>query len=107
MARKKINVWSYLSEYEKERKNIISSVESVFSSGQLILGENVSKFEEEFAKYCSVKFGVGVGNGTDAIFLALKTLGIGEGDEVITVPNTAIPTVSAICATGATPVFVD
>ena len=103
----RINVWAYLSEYKKEKKAILLAVEKVFSSGQLILGENVQRFEEEFSAYCKRSYGIGTNSGTDAIFLALKALGIGKGDEVITVPNTAIPTVSAICTTGASPVFVD
>ncbi len=102
-----IPVWSYLKEYEYEKKHIHSAIEKVLLSGRLILGEGVAGFEREFSAYCSSRHGIGVGNGTDALFIALKALGIGAGDEVITVPNTAIPTVSAICATGATPVFVD
>jgi len=81
--------------------------EKVFQSGKLILGPSVQNFEEEFSAYCSVQYGIGVNSGTDALFLSLKSLDIGKGDEVITVPNTAIPTVSAICAAGATPIFVD
>lgn len=105
--RKKINVWSYLNEYAIEKDQILKQVKKVFASGQLILGEEVRKFEKNFSGYCNISHGVGVNSGTDAIFLALKALGIGAGDEVITVANTAIPTVSAICSTGATPVFVD
>jgi len=102
-----INVWGYLKEYENEKKEIHSAIEEVLKSGSLILGENVKKFEEEFARYCGVRFGVGVNSGTDALFLGLKALGIGPGDEVITVANTAVPTVSAIVSAGATPRFVD
>lgn len=103
----KIRVWGYLKEFAQEKEDIMRAVESVFESGSLILGENVKAFESEYAKYCNTLYGVGCDNGTNAIFLALKALGIGEGDEVITVSNTAIPTVSAIISTGATPVFVD
>ncbi len=102
-----LNVWSYLDEYQKEKIPLIAAVKRVFASGKLILGEEGKKFEIEFAKYCGRRFGIGVNSGTDALFLGLKTLGIGPGDEVITVANTAIPTASAICSTGATPVFVD
>ena len=102
-----IKVWDYLSEYAIEKEEIISAVEEVFESGWLILGQKVKSFEEAYASYCGIKYGIGVANGTDAIFLALKALGIGVGDEVITVSNTAIPTISAIVSTGATPVFVD
>ena len=102
-----IGVWSYLQQYEEEKKHIHAAIEKVFCSGRLILGKSVGSFEKEFADYCKSKYGVGVNSGTDALFIALKALDIGPGDEVLTVPNTAIPTVSAICATGATPVFVD
>jgi len=102
-----IKVWDYLKEYENEKHEIHSAIEKVLNSGRLILGESVKNFEGAFAGYCGVKFGVGVNSGTDALFLGLKALGIGAGDEVVTVANTAIPTVSAIVATGAKPVFVD
>ena len=70
-------------------------------------GSEVAAFEAAFAAYCGAAHGVGVNSGTDALFLALKALGIGQGDEVITVANTAVPTVAAIRAAGAMPVFVD
>jgi dTDP-3-amino-2,3,6-trideoxy-4-keto-D-glucose/dTDP-3-amino-3,4,6-trideoxy-alpha-D-glucose/dTDP-2,6-dideoxy-D-kanosamine transaminase len=102
-----INVWDYRVEYETEQEEIAAAMERVFRSGRLILGAEVRAFEEEFAAYCAVRYGVGVNSGTDALFLGLKALDIGEGDEVITVANTAVPTVAAIVATGATPRFVD
>jgi aminotransferase EvaB len=102
-----IKVWDYLKEYEKEKHEIHAAIEKVLNSGHLILGESVKNFEEAFAGYCGVNFGVGVNSGTDALFLGLKALGVGAGDEVITVANTAVPTVSAIVSTGATPVFID
>ena len=102
-----ISVWNYLKEYELEREDILQAVDTVFRSGRLILGNNVSNFETEFSTYCQANHGIGVGSGTDALFLALKSLGVGSGDEVITVANTAVPTISAIMSTGATPRFVD
>ena len=102
-----IKVWNYLREYESEKREIHAAIEEVLNSGILILGEKVKEFEEKFASYCGVKYGVGVNSATDAIFLGLKALNIGTGDEVITVSNTAVPTVSAITATGAKAVFVD
>ena len=102
-----IRVWDYRKEYEQHRDEIMAAVDKVFSSGRLILGQSVKDFEAAFAKYCGASNGVGVNSGTDALFIGLKALGIGEGDEVITVSNTAVPTVSAIVATGATPTFVD
>jgi len=102
-----IKVWDYLEEYAQEKDEILSAIEEVLESGWLILGQKVKDFEIAYSAYCGTKYGIGVANGTDAIFLALKALGIGAGDEVITVSNTAIPTVSAIVSTGAKPVFVD
>ncbi|OXM45202.1 DegT/DnrJ/EryC1/StrS family aminotransferase [Amycolatopsis alba] len=100
-------VWDYLPEYERERDDILDAVETVFRSGRLVLGESVRGFETEFAAYHGVPHCVGVDNGTNAIKLGLQALGVGPGDEVITVANTAAPTVVAIDAVGAKPVFVD
>jgi aminotransferase EvaB len=102
-----IKVWDYLAEYNNEKEEILSAIKEVLDSGWLILGSKVKAFEAAYAAYIGTKYGIGVANGTDAIFLALKALGVGAGDEVITVSNTAIPTVSAIVSTGARPVFVD
>ncbi|WUI04516.1 DegT/DnrJ/EryC1/StrS family aminotransferase [Spirillospora sp. NBC_00431] len=100
-------VWDYLPEYERERDDIHDALEKVLRSGRLILGESVRGFESEFAAYHGVPHCVGVDNGTNAIKLGLQACGIGPGDEVITVSNTAAPTVIAIDSVGATPVFVD
>jgi aminotransferase EvaB len=102
-----IDVWGYLPEYEQERDDILDAVDTVFRSGRLVLGESVLGFEREFAARHGTAHCVGVDNGTNAIVLALRALGIGPGDEVITVSNTAAPTVVAIDAVGATPVLVD
>lgn len=102
-----IRVWSYLREYEAEKLEIEAAIRRVLESGMLILGDNVRNFEAAFASYCGSEHGIGVNSGTDALFLALKALDIGPGDEVITVANTAVPTVSAIQATGARTRFVD
>lgn len=102
-----VRVWSYLKEYAEHKDEILKAVEEVFESGQLILGEKGKHFEQAYAKYCDVNYGVGCDNGTNAISMALLAVGVKPGDEVITVSNTAIPTVSAIVAVGATPVFVD
>ena len=107
MKNNDIRVWGYLKEFASEKEDIMRAVESVFQSGMLILGENVKAFENEYAHYCGVNYGVGCDNGTNAISLALLAMGIKAGDEVITVSNTAIPTVSAIISIGAKPVFVD
>ena len=102
-----IQVWSYLEEYKQYRDEILAEVDKVFSSGKLILGDNVSSFEQAMADYCDTGYGIGVNSGTDALFLALKALGLKDGDEVITVANTAVPTVSAIVSAGGIPRFVD
>lgn len=102
-----IRFWDYRGNYLQNREEILALVDQVFTSGRLILGSRVQRFEERFAAYCGAGFGIGVNSGTDALFLALKALDIGPADQVITVANTAVPTVAAIRATGATPVFVD
>ncbi|MFD5094022.1 DegT/DnrJ/EryC1/StrS family aminotransferase [Amycolatopsis thailandensis] len=100
-------VWDYLAEYRAERLDLLNAVETVFDSGQLVLGASLRGFEAEFAAYHGTGHCVGLDNGTNAIKLGLQALGVGPGDEVITVSNTAAPTVVAIDGTGATPVFVD
>ena len=102
-----IKYWDYLREYRKLKREILNSVNNVFESGTLLFGEELKKFEKNFRKFNNSKYGLGVGSGTDALFIALKTLGIGIGDEVITVSNTAIPTVAAIKNAGAKVRFVD
>jgi len=99
--------WDYLREYDELRDEILAAVDRVFKSGHLIRGPEGVAFEREMAAYVGVAGGVGVNSGTDAIYIALAALGVTEGDEVITVPNTAVPTVSAIQVLGARPVFVD
>ncbi len=86
---------------------IDEAFQRVLSSGRFILGREVEAFEEEYAANCGVKHCIGVASGTEAIQLALLSCGIAKGDEVITVSHTAMPTVMAIAATGAVPVFID
>ncbi|NBU63590.1 MAG: DegT/DnrJ/EryC1/StrS family aminotransferase [Chloroflexia bacterium] len=83
------------------------AIARVLDSGAYILGPEVRAFEAHFAHYCQTKFCIGVANGTDAIQIALVALGVGKGDEVITVANTGVPGTAAIVALGAVPVFVD
>ncbi len=89
------------------KEEIMSAVSRVVDSGWYILGGEVSAFEEQFAKYIGVKHAVSVASGTDALTLSLMALGIGPGDGVITVPNSAFPTAAAISRAGGRPLFVD
>jgi dTDP-4-amino-4,6-dideoxygalactose transaminase len=89
------------------KQRLMDAVGQVIDHGQFILGEEVELFERRFAELCGVRYAVGVNSGTDALILALLALGIGPGDEVITVPNSFIATASAIRIAGAWPVFVD
>lgn len=96
-----------LAGYQANKEEIDRAIARVLSGGQYILGDEVAAFEVEFAAYIGVRFGVGVGSGTEALRLALSACGVGRGDEVITVAHTAVATVSAIELCGATPVLVD
>jgi len=95
------------NQYITYKKEINQAIKEVLSSGQYILGRQVTLFEKEFAKYIGTKYAVSVGSGTEALFLALKAYEIGKGDEVITVSHTAVATVAAIKWTGAEPVLID
>jgi len=95
------------AQYEALRGEIIAAVDECISSTRLLLGPNMEAFEEEFAHFCDAKHGIGVASGTDALQLALQAVGVGAGDEVITVPYTFIATLEAIAHLGAQPVLVD
>jgi len=94
-------------QFRRIEGEILSAQRRVLERGQFILGEEVSSFEGEFAHYCGVRYGIAVGSGTDALFLALKATGIGTGDEVITVSHSFIASALAISRTGAKPILVD
>lgn len=89
------------------RREFTAAIEEVIDASAFAGGPFVTRFEEDFSRFCGVEHAVGVGSGTDALWLALLAHGIGPGDEVITVPMTFIATAEAISRTGATPVFVD
>ncbi len=93
--------------YDAQKKAIDEAVERVLAGGWYILGNEVRRFEEEFAAFCYSNHAAGVASGTDALLLALKAYDIGAGDEVITVSHTAVATAAAIEMSGARPVFVD
>ena len=102
-----IQFWSFSNEYKNLRPKILKSIDKSLKSGNIFFGKELQKFEKKFIKYYNFKYGVSVGSGTDAVLIALLGLGIGHGDEVITVSNTAIPTVSAIKSCGSNVRFVD
>jgi dTDP-4-amino-4,6-dideoxygalactose transaminase len=95
------------AQYASIKDEVNAAIQGILESCQFTLGSEVSAFEVEFAAYCQSKHGIGVNTGTSALHLALLAADVGPGDEVITVPFTFVATVSAICYTGATPVFVD
>jgi dTDP-4-amino-4,6-dideoxygalactose transaminase len=95
------------AQYRAHKNAIEAAITRVLDSGAYVLGSEVESFERAFADYCGVAHGVGTGSGTDALIIALRSLDVGPGDEVITVSHTAVATVAAIIATGATPVLVD
>lgn len=94
-------------QYKEIESEVSKTVLSVLESGKYIMGEHVKAFEKEFAEYVGVRFAISVGNGTDALVIALRALGVGAGDEVITCAMSFFATAEAISAVGATPVFVD
>ena len=94
-------------QYLDIEKEVSDRLKRLFQNCHFVLGEDVAKFEEEFAKYLGAKYVISVGNGTDALHLALREAGIGEGDEVIIPANTFIATALAVSYTGGIPVFVD
>jgi len=83
------------------------AINQVLNTSDFVLGQAVSSFEEKFASYCSVQYATGISSGTAALFLALKALDVGPGDEVIVPAHTYIATAMAVSQCGATPVFVD
>lgn len=94
-------------QYQTIKEEADKKALEVLSGAQYIMGTNVKEFEKEFSEYLGVKHSISVGNGTDALIISLKALGIGEGDEVITTPWTFFATAESISFVGATPVFVD
>ena len=107
MSELKIQLINLKKQYETIKEESDKKVLEILSSAQYIMGKNVKEFEKEISEYLGVKHSISVGNGTDSLVIALKALGIGEGDEVITTPYTFFATAESISLVGATPVFVD
>jgi dTDP-4-amino-4,6-dideoxygalactose transaminase len=107
MTDKPVSMVDLRGGYLAQQAEIDAAVKRVLESGWYILGKECESFERSFAAWCGVNHAVGVGNGTDAIVIALKTLGLGPGDAVFTVSHTAVATVAGIELAGATPVLVD
>lgn len=97
----------FKKEYQLFGSSLLRVIDRTLKSGYYVLGKEVAQFEKQFARYTGVKYCIGVGNGLGALQIALLALGIGEGDEVITVSNTDLSTALTITSVGATPVFVD
>ncbi len=95
------------AQYKSIKDEIDGAIAQVINNSAFILGNAVGEFEKDFAGFCGTKFAVGVNNGTNACFLALRAIGVGEGDEVVTTANTFIATISSIAYTRARPVLVD
>lgn len=104
---KKIPLLDIKAEYIEIKDSMDEAIQRVVNSARFILGDEVENFEHEFADFSRASYAIGVGSGTDALYLALKACGIGAGDEVITTPMTFIATAEAISLCGATPVFAD
>jgi len=107
MENKKIPLVDLKVQYLNLQEEIDQAMAGVINSAQYIKGEEVSAFEKEFAAYCQCDYCIGVGNGTDAIHIVLHALGVGPGDEVITVSHTFIATAEPVTLRGAKPVFID
>jgi len=102
-----IKFWSYKKEYLKYKKKILGGVDKSLKSGSIFFSNELVTFEKSFVKKYKTKYGIAVGSGTDAITIAIKSLNIKPGDEIITAANTAIPTITAIINAGAKPKLVD
>jgi len=103
----KIPLLDLKKQYKDLKPQIMKAIENVVDSGHFIMGPDIEAFEREVANYLGVKYALGVTSGTDALYMSLKALGVGHGDRVLTTPFTFFATASAICNSGAEPVFAD
>ena len=102
-----IKSWNFENEYKLLKKDVLKKIDNILKNGNLFFGNEILELEKKVSLFNKSKFAIGVGSGTDALYLSLKAKNIGLNDEVITVANTAIPTISAIIKAGASPVLVD
>ncbi len=107
MVSRQIPFFNAKREHAEILPELFKAVERVYDSGRFVLGDEGAALETEFSSYIGAKYGIGVNSGSDALFLALKALGIDENSEVITVSHTFVSTVDSIVRCGAKPVFVD
>ena len=103
----KVGFYGHVRQYENIKSEIDANIQDVLMSGKYVMGPMLAKFEKELAEYMGTKYAIGVGNGTDAIWLTLMALGIGKGDEVITHANTFFATAEAAWIAGCKVVLVD
>src|SRR5205823_11884231 len=103
----RVPIFDLKAQYAALKPELDEAALRVMASGWFIQGQEHAAFEREYAAYCEAEHAVGVANGTDAIRIGLKALGVERGDEVITVANVGMPPVAAVKEAGATPAFVD
>lgn len=106
-AGRRIPYVNVAGQHRPIQRELVQAITAVLEHGRFVLGDEVVAFEERFARLCGVRYAVAVNSGTDALIMALRALGVGAGDQVITVPNSFVATASAIVLAGAEPVFVD
>lgn len=107
MTNVKVPYINLVLQHQNIKSELLEAFQKVLKHGNFILGPEVFEFEKAFADYCGTKYALGVDNGTSALFLVMKALGVGAGDEVITAPNSFLASASSITLAGAKPVFVD
>src|SRR6266545_1569833 len=98
---------NYLQSQFTDHDEILAKIRQVVLNGEFTLGREVDRLEDEYAAMVGARYAIGVGSGTDALFLSLKALGVDKGDEVVTTPYTFFATIGAIVTAGARPVFAD
>jgi len=107
VARVEVPYVSLPAQMRRIKAELMAAIERVLEDGRYVLGPDVEEFEQRFADYVGTKYAVGVGNGTSALVLSLRSIGIGRGDEIITAPNSFVASAACSALLGATPVFVD